>query len=69
MLKDPLGKKDFVRKYIQFCDLASLHNNDLLSLGNFRDLLSGVEHLRVIAATLQSRERIEEVRTKRDRDK
>jgi DNA helicase TIP49 (TBP-interacting protein) len=34
-----------------------------------RDLLAGVDHLRVVAAALQSMERIEEVRTKRDRDK
>lgn len=34
-----------------------------------RELLAGVEHLRVVAATLHSMERIEEVRTKRDRDK
>ena len=32
-----------------------------------RDLLAGVDHLRVVAAALQSMERIEEVRTKRDK--
>lgn len=35
----------------------------------FRDLLAGVDHLRVVAAALQSMERIEEVRTIRERDK
>jgi len=34
-----------------------------------RDLLAGVEHLRVVAATIESMERIEEVRPKRERDK
>ncbi|KAK4020545.1 paramyosin [Daphnia magna] len=36
---------------------------------SIRDLLAGVDHLRVVAAALQSMERIEEVRTKRERDK
>ncbi|XP_046437996.1 uncharacterized protein LOC124189418 [Daphnia pulex] len=36
---------------------------------SIRDLLAGVDHLRVVAAALQSMERIEEVRTKSDRDK
>lgn len=34
-----------------------------------RDLLAGVEHLRVMASSLDNMERIEELRPKRDKEK
>lgn len=66
-------------RYVDFCDLIDivvLRNLTIFVWRCFtypdivcRDLLAGVERLRVVAASIESMEKIEEVRHKHDRDK